>query len=49
MSTEKNIQTVADFFAVVGGGDRKDLLSLASARGAGAGLADGLGLVGSRP
>jgi uncharacterized protein len=28
MSTEKNVQTVKDFFAAIGRGDRKDLLAL---------------------
>ncbi len=28
MSTEKNVQTVKDFFAAIGGGDREDLLAL---------------------
>jgi ketosteroid isomerase-like protein len=28
MSTEKNVQTVKDFFAAIGRGDREDLLAL---------------------
>src|SRR5476649_3105456 len=28
MSTEKNVQTVKDFFAAIGGGDREGLLAL---------------------
>ncbi|MCX4155423.1 MULTISPECIES: nuclear transport factor 2 family protein [Paraburkholderia] len=30
MSTDKNVQTVKDFFAAIGRGDRKDLLALAA-------------------
>lgn len=30
MSTEKNVQTVKDFFAAIGRGDRKGLLALAA-------------------
>jgi ketosteroid isomerase-like protein len=32
MSTEKNVQTVKDFFAAIGRGDRKGLLALGRRR-----------------
>ena len=31
MSTDKNVQTVKDFFAAIGGGDKQGLLALVAA------------------